>query len=32
VQANGFDVYPNGALGTGIIRPRTIGLSLTAEY
>jgi outer membrane receptor protein involved in Fe transport len=23
-------VYPNGAMGTGVIRPRTIGLSLTA--
>ncbi|HEU4967415.1 TonB-dependent receptor [Sphingomonas sp.] len=32
VQANGFDIYPNGAIGTGIIRPRTIGLSLTAQY
>lgn len=28
--ANGAPIYPNGALGTGIIRPRTIGLSLTA--
>lgn len=32
VKANGFDIYPNGAIGTGIIRPRTIGLSFTAEY
>ncbi len=24
-----FPVYPNGAIGTGVIRPRTIGLSLT---
>ncbi|WP_380878690.1 TonB-dependent receptor [Sphingomonas sp. DBB INV C78] len=32
LTANGFNVYPNGAMGTGIIRPRTIGLSLTAEY
>jgi hypothetical protein len=23
-------VYPNGAMGTGVIRPRSIGLSLTA--
>ena len=28
--ANGAPIYPNGALGTGIIRPRTIGISLTA--
>ncbi|WP_309603426.1 TonB-dependent receptor [Sphingomonas sp.] len=26
----GFPLYPNGAIGTGVIRPRTIGLSLTA--
>jgi outer membrane receptor protein involved in Fe transport len=32
VKANGFNIYPNGAIGTGIIRPRTIGLSFTAEY
>jgi outer membrane receptor protein involved in Fe transport len=32
VKANGFDIYPNGAIGTGIIRPRTIGLSFTAQY
>ena len=25
-----FPIYPNGAIGTGVIRPRTIGLSLTA--
>lgn len=25
-----FPVYPNGAIGTGVIRPRTFGLSLTA--
>jgi iron complex outermembrane receptor protein len=25
-------VYPGGAVGTGIIRPRTVGLSLTAAY
>lgn len=25
-------VYPKGAIGTGVIRPRTIGLSLTAAY
>jgi len=28
--ANGAPIYPNGALGTGVIRPRTIGISLTA--
>ena len=27
-----FPTNPNGALGTGIIRPRTVGLSLTASY
>lgn len=32
VTANGFSIYPNGAIGVGVIRPRTIGLSLTAEY
>ena len=32
VTANGFDIYPNGAIGLGVIRPRTIGLSVTAEY
>ena len=26
----GFPLYPNGAIGTGVIRPRIIGLSLTA--
>lgn len=25
-------LYPAGAIGTGVIRPRTIGLSLTASY
>lgn len=30
--ANGLPIYPNGAIGTGVIRPRTIGLSLTAGY
>ena len=29
-DANGSPLYPNGAIGTGVIRPRTIGLSLTA--
>ena len=27
-----FPIYPDGAIGTGIIRPRTIGLSLGFEY
>ncbi|MEO6256761.1 MAG: TonB-dependent receptor [Sphingomicrobium sp.] len=29
-NANGLPIYPNGAVATGVIRPRTIGLSLTA--
>jgi len=28
----GAPAYPNGAIGTGVIRPRTIGISLTASY
>lgn len=28
--ANGAPVYPAGAIGTGVIRPRVIGISLTA--
>ena len=32
VKANGFNIYPNGAIATGIITPRTIGLTLTVEY
>ena len=28
--STGFPIYPNGAIGTGVIRPRTIGISLTA--
>ena len=28
----GFPIYPNGAIGTGIIRPRTIGLSLGTHF
>lgn len=27
-----FPIYPNGAIGTGVIQPRTIGVSLTASY
>lgn len=30
--ANGLPVFPNGAMGTGVIRPRVMGLSLTASY
>lgn len=29
-DANGLPLYPNGAIQTGVIRPRSIGLSLTA--
>lgn len=29
-NANNLPLYPNGAIGTGVIRPRTVGLSLTA--
>jgi iron complex outermembrane recepter protein len=29
-DANGGPIYPNGAIGTGVIRPRSIGVSLTA--
>lgn len=29
-EANGLPIYPNGAIGTGVIRPRTVGISLTA--
>lgn len=32
VKANGFNIYPNGAIATGVITPRTIGLTLTVEY
>lgn len=27
-----FPIYPNGALGTGVIRPRSVGVTLTASY
>jgi len=30
--ANGGFVHPNGALGTGVIAPRTLGFTLTKEY
>jgi len=32
LTANGFNMYPNGAISTGRIAPRTIGLTLTKEY
>jgi len=32
LKANGAFNYPNGALGIGVIRPRTVGVSLTAAY
>ena len=28
----GFPIYPNGAIGTGIIRPQTFGISLGANF
>lgn len=28
----GFPIYPNGAIGTGIIRPRTLGVSLGTHF
>jgi hypothetical protein len=32
LTANGLPVNPNGAIGTGVIRPRTIGIALTAGF
>jgi iron complex outermembrane receptor protein len=32
LTANGLPVTPNGAIETGVIRPRTIGLSLSAGF
>jgi len=32
VTANGALVNPNGAIGTGVIAPRTLGFTLTKEY
>lgn len=32
LTASGFPTSPNGALDTGVIRPRTIGLSISVEY
>lgn len=31
-MANGANLYPNGSIATGIITPRTIGLTLTKEF
>jgi iron complex outermembrane receptor protein len=31
-SAAGVGVYPNGAIGTGVIRPRTIGLAFSAGF
>ncbi|WP_029912802.1 TonB-dependent receptor [Caulobacter sp. UNC358MFTsu5.1] len=32
VTSSGLPIYPGGAIGTGVIRPRTIGVSLTAGF
>ncbi len=32
VTSSGLPIYPDGAIGTGVIRPRTIGVSLTAGF
>ena len=32
LTASGLPVYPGGAMGTGVIRPRTVGVSLTAGF
>jgi iron complex outermembrane receptor protein len=32
LTANGFSRNPNGAIGTGVIRPRTIGVSATVAF
>jgi hypothetical protein len=32
LTASGLPVYPGGAMGAGVIRPRTIGVSLTAGF
>lgn len=31
-QANGFDLYPGGAIATGVIAPRTVGMMVTKEF
>jgi hypothetical protein len=30
--ANGMNVAPNGAINTGVIAPRTLGVTLTKEF
>ena len=30
--ANGLPIYPNGAIGVGVIRPRAFGVAVTAEF
>ncbi len=32
VTSSGLPIHPNGAIGTGVIRPRVIGVSLTAGF
>ncbi|WP_426175737.1 TonB-dependent receptor [Massilia sp. TWR1-2-2] len=32
ITANGGPLYPNGAMMTGLVAPRTIGLSMTKEF
>ena len=32
LTANGLPLEPNGAIETGVIRPRTVGLSITVKY
>lgn len=32
LMPNGMFAYPNGALGAGVIAPRTVGFTLTREY
>jgi outer membrane receptor protein involved in Fe transport len=32
LTANGLPVVPNGAMSAGIIRPRTVGVSVTADF
>jgi hypothetical protein len=31
-NAGGLQLYPGGAIGTGIIRPRTVGVTLGFDY
>lgn len=32
IAGTGFPIFPNGAVGTGIVRPRTVGVSLGFKY